>query len=59
MACQCQPPHAPPGGALACALGGGTLPPFAALTALVVCRVKGDAALLMYRVNGHLAYYTA
>ena len=32
---------------------------FAALTALVVRRVKGGIALLMYCVNGHLAYYTA
>ena len=32
---------------------------FAALTALVVRRVKGGITLLMYRVNGHLAYYTA
>ena len=32
---------------------------FAALTALVVRRVKSSVALLMHRVNGHLAYYTA
>ena len=32
---------------------------FAALTALIMRRVKGNVALLMRRVNGHLAYYTA
>lgn len=32
---------------------------FAALTALVVRRVKSSVALLMHRVKGHLAYYTA
>ena len=37
----------PPGGALACAPGGGTLPP-----ALVVRRVNGIAALFVRRVNG-------
>ena len=52
----------PPEGALACAPGSGTLPPFAALTALVVRRVKGGIALLnaprkwplglLYCING-------
>ena len=42
----------PPGGALACAPGSGTLPPFAALAALVVRRVKGIAALFVRRVKG-------
>ena len=51
----CRPPDAlpvlaartPPGGALACAPGSGTLPP-----ALVVRRVNGIAALFVRRVNG-------
>ena len=52
---QCSPvPVAarPPEGALACAPGSGTLPPFAALTALVVRRVNGDVTLFVRRVNG-------
>ena len=43
----------PPGGALACVPGSGTLPPFAALAALVVRRVKGIAALFVRRVSGY------
>ena len=42
----------PPVGALACAPGSGTLPPFAALTALVVRRVNSGVALVVRRVNG-------
>ena len=42
----------PPGGALACALGGGTLPP-----ALVVRRVNGLAALFMYRISDLAALF--
>ncbi len=42
----------PPGGALACAPGSGTLPPFAALAALVVRRVSDLAALFVRRVKG-------
>ena len=52
---QCLPVPAartPPVGALACAPGSGTLPPFAALTALVVRRVNGDVTLFVRRVNG-------
>ena len=37
----CTSSRTPPVGALACAPGSGTLPPFAALTALVVRRVSG------------------
>ena len=40
-------------GTLACAPGSGTLPPFAALAALVVRRVKGIAALFVRRVSGY------
>ena len=42
----------PPGGALACAPGSGTLPPFAALTALIVRRVNSGVALFVRRVKG-------
>ena len=45
----------PSGGALACAPGGGTLPPFAALAALVVRRINGIAALFVRRLSGHAA----
>ncbi|WP_288561869.1 hypothetical protein, partial [uncultured Victivallis sp.] len=42
----------PPAGALACASGSGTLPPFAALTALVVRRGSGYTALFVRRGSG-------
>ncbi|MGF0037981.1 hypothetical protein, partial [Victivallis vadensis] len=43
----CTSRRTPPGGALAGALGSGTLP-----HALIVRRVKGDVALFVRRVNG-------
>ena len=59
----CRPPDAlpvlvartPPEGALACAPGSATLPPFAALTALVVRRVNSGVALFVRRINGFAA----
>ena len=47
----CSSSRTPPGGALACAPGSGTLPSRRE-PALVVRRVKGGTTLLMYRVNG-------
>ena len=49
----CTSSRTPPGGALACAPGSGTLPPFAALAALVVRRVKGIAVLFVRRVSSY------